>query len=363
MPQFNLSAGERSNNENMRWKEVVANPDRYLENREAVTSRATHDIAPEFETPVIRQARRDADGNVLQPGTLQTIRETVGPRFDAAVNPYNLEFDRRTMHDITNLDAQYVRTAGYDADAVAALQHAAGHVTDVMLNNGLNPQGRLFLTGEQYQRMRSSLNKLAMNSEGQRADALHDFVDVLDRGFDRSVGRTNPAAVGQIQEARRQWKAFLTVEKAAGGANANHITPAALEAAAKSTYGKRAHLQGFDPFWWAPSANAVIRTMAQSGTAPRSHALEFADRLAGAGGAIIGSLIGQHTGMPEGGVHGLLIGREGVAPLIAPPLRAAMAAVSRNPVSQAYWGNQFLTGRQRVGLPGILNAVREGAAQ
>jgi hypothetical protein len=352
-----VTPGEKANSTLLRIQEDEANPDHYLANREAVTRRATADVAPEFSTPTLKPPKVDAAGNIVEESTLGKMRKDIGQKFDRVTqNPRNtLELDQtngpKTGIAINNLTNKYVHAAGYDQDAVNALQNAASHVSEVLAANGPSARtGLTHLTGEQYQRMRSSLMDAAMASEGQKKNAYHDFIDVLDNAFDRSLKTYNPSDVGKIQDARKQWRAFLTVEKAAGRSDVDHLTPAALESAAQSTYGKRAHLQGQDPFWWAPSAKSVLRTEANSNTARRKEARDAMGDWLGLALAPLGYAVGLHTGgsNAEHAVGGLLMAERAAGPL-AKVLHPYVDKVAAIPHVQALVGNQLL-----AGAPGLL---------
>jgi hypothetical protein len=195
----------------------------------------------------------------------------------------------------------------------------------------------------------------AMAAEGQKKQALHDFIDVLDNSFDRSLRRYNPTEVGKIQDARKQWRAMLTVEKAAGRADVDHLTPPNLEAAAQQTYGKSAHLRGQDPFWWAPSAKAVLRTEANSNTARRAEAINSLQDWMHGVAAPIGYWLGHHGGQADP-VGGLLMAEAMVKPL-SRVLRQPIAAAADTTLGKAYLGNQVLAGAPGLtSYPGLLTA-------
>lgn len=355
--KMKVSPGEKANSTLLRIKEDEANPDHYLKNREAVTSRATADVAPEYSTPVLKPPKIDAAGNITEQGTLGKMREGIGKKFEEVTsNPQNnLELDthnaRTTMTAIGNLLKKYAYSAGYDKDAHDAVLNATNHISQTLAANGMSSRTLPHLTAPQYQTMRSSLMDAAMSAEGQKSKALHDFIDVLDSSFDRSLKTYNPDALGKIQDARRQWRAMLTVEKAAGRADVDHLTPANLEAAAQQNYGKSTHLQGKDPFWWAPSAKAVLRTEANSNTARREQAREALSELLGLPLAVAG--YGAGLGIGGGAEHavgGLLMLEKAAGPA-AKMLHPYLDKAAHNPYVQAYSGNQVL-----AGAPGLLGS-------
>jgi hypothetical protein len=351
-----VSAGERADLPDLRKAEGDANPQLYKTKLEAVTRAATRQVGNgrggTYETPIMS---RETGNN-----TLDRMLSEVGDRFDALATRNTLHPDAQMGHELVDLHNTYTRIPGaYGDAAVNALHGAANHVRDLMAANGPSPVTNLhFLTGEQYQRLRSSLNTAARTSnDAQHSAALHDFVSTLDNAMERSIAAHNRADAGLFPQVRRDYKNALVVEDASKASNVagaeGYITPAKLEAAAAKVYGRRAHERGHDPFDFAPSAKAVLKVEPDSGTAGHLRVHEMADKLAGAIGAMAGFGVGHHI-VPgsEGGVAGLLYGREGVAPLAAPFVRRAMNAAMLHPIGQAVLGNQILA---RPGTAGVLS--------
>jgi hypothetical protein len=354
-----VSAGERADSRGLRIAEDELNPEHYKAKNEAVTRAATR-VVPGFETPVINHGAG---------GTIDTMLHTTGRRFDDLSARNTLVPDAGMGVDIMNLRREFTRNPNlYDAGVVKAVDGEANALRDAFATS-MRQTGQPALTGAQYQRLRSSVNTAARTTENpQKAQALHEFVSILDDGMERSIARTNPADAGAWGAARRDYKNALVIEDAGKSSRAagsvNYITPASLESAAAKVYGRRAHERGYDPFDWAPAAKSVLKVEPNSGTAHRTHVSDYITGVTRAVGAGAGFAAGHAVGGgSEGGVAGLLLGQDAGARLVDPAARAALRSLVHSGAGQAYLGNQLLAGRQGVrSIPGLLMAA-EAARQ
>jgi hypothetical protein len=216
------------------------------------------------------------------------------------------------------------------------------------------------LPGETYQALRSRLSRAARNTnDPQLSHALSGMTEAMDDAIARSIRANNPADIGGFEQARRQYRNMLVIERAAAGAGEDAakglLSPALLSSAAKQVMGKRAFARGqgdFEPL--ARAGQAVLRPLPNSGTAQRAEALHYLQLagLLGAGGeaahALTGSLLGGAVGL------------------------AAPAVMARGLLSapvQNFAGNQLLAGLPRardtaqgqyIRLRGLLDAAGDG---
>lgn len=348
-----VSAGERADSADLRYTESQLDPEAYKAKNEAVTRAATRAV-PGFETPVIEHGAG---------GTVDRMLATTGQRFDDLSARNVLVPDHHMATDLMDLRQHYTTNPNlFDHGTVDALHAAADDVRDAMRTNGGGVAPHL--TGEQYQRIRSRINSAARSTESpQRAEALHAFVNVLDNGMERSIGRLNPSDAGAWGAARRDYKNALVIEDASkssrAGGSLNYITPASIESGAAKVYGRRAHERGHDPFDWAPAAKSVLKIMPDSGTSHRmsveARVHAAIDALGAVGGGAAGQVIGHGT---EGGVYGLLLGEKVANPLFAGTVRNAYGRFVHSRTGQRYLGNQVLAGEPgAVSLPGLLTGV------
>lgn len=340
-----LSAGERSNNKNLRIVEDELNPNQHFENREALTRQATKTI-PGMETPVIRHATEQGGES-----TIGTMGKTVGKPFDELMARNGFEGDEHAGLDLVKLGEKYTQIPGaYSKETVDALHGFSQRFTDLMRENGGNR-----LTGEQFFRFRKQLNDAAMGTENvEKSRALADFTHIIDDAFERSVKRNNPADAGKVPEARENYKKYLTIEGAVKG-GADHISPAALERSAVSVYGSRAHQKGLDPFYWAPAAKEVLKTEPNTNSGARAVYNGVNAAIGHAIGGTLGALGGHAVGMHE--IVSPQLVAEGLGAAILPPaIRAAQRPFVTSKPAQAYWGNQVGNNEAKAyrSIPGLL---------
>jgi hypothetical protein len=182
--------------------------------------------------------------------------------------------------------------------------------------------------GDQYVAMRSQLgaDARAARNDPYLQEALQGHQEALDNAFERSLQAAgNPQDIAAMQEARRQYRNLMVIEKAATGAGQataeGLISPSQLRNATV-TQNRRMYARGQGDFAdLARAGEAIMKPLPNSGTAPRQymqHAM---------------SIIGGAAGGAAGGVPGALAG-------VAAPAIAGRVLMSR-PV-QAYLGNRLL---------------------
>jgi len=155
-----------------------------------------------------------------------------------------------------------------------------------------------------------------------------------------------------LRRARREYRNFLVLERAATGAGENAalglISPSALRNATVQQ-GRRAYARGQGDFGQlARAGEALMKPLPQSGTSPR-----VGVQLVGAG---IGSGLGAMMGGPVGATAGAVAGA------IAPALGQALAGrMVTSPAMQAYLRQQYGAalrdlprGRMINAAPGIM---------
>jgi hypothetical protein len=345
-----VTAGQRADNQGLKYLESQLNPDHAKEMLQGYTQAATRTAGQ--ETPVLQHGAG---------GTVQTLRDRVGTRFDQLQANNTLTADLPLVQDFMRIRNEYTRVPGaYSDRAVAAATRGLNQIGDNLVAGGTR------LTGDQYQRLRSTLNKAAMGTEdAQHSQALHDIIDSLDNAMERSIARTNPADAGEWGRARDAYKRALVLEHAASAAGQSpargYITPAQLERASKAVYGTRAHEVGHSPFSELSNSGAqVLGAMPDSGTAHRAwvnNLFSFPAKVAAGAAGYFG---GKATGLPEGGIAGLISAEMFGAPIIEQALRSGARTALFQPTTQRYIGNQAAAGahRLREDLPGLLTILQ-----
>lgn len=264
------------------------------------------------------------------------------------VDPYTLHVDRRFANDFATLQGDYARFANPNQRETihSAVEDVIG---TVQRNNGTIP-------GAEYRTMRERMGTAMRNArssgDNQVADAYSNMIGALDEAMERSMQGIPNARndLNTLREARRQYRDFLTVERAvtnsAGAAGTGLITPQALTQAIKANEGRRSLALGrsnFDEL--AKAGDQVMAPLPNSGTPVRSRAQNLGMSTAGAG---VGGGVGAWLGGPVGGAVGAVAG--GYTPAVAG--RAAMS-----PIGQWWLANQGLAGALNNGPSQLQQAI------
>jgi hypothetical protein len=380
-----VSAGARADDRSMRYKESEELPALKGRVDEAVTRAASRRVGNgrggTYETGVFE---RDPTRGV---NTLDTMLGELGNRFDTVSGRNVLHVDPQLGTDMLASQNHFTRTPGaYGDAAIAQMNRAQNHVRDLLQQNGPHPDtGLNFLTAEQYQRLRADYGRGARGSENpQVSEALHDFVHTIDEAMQRSLNRPvvgtpgvprhetggNPADAAVFPELRRDYRNALVVENAVKASNLagarGHITPAALENAAATVMGRRAHERGYDDFAFAPAAKSVLHDMPDSGTKSRLGVDENVDKFTHFITDVPGFLLGYKYGGPygAGSLEGLFGAHYGAAPLVKPIIKKAYNSYIASDLGQTHLGNQLMAEAPAGvrSLPGLL-AIASRAGQ
>lgn len=213
-------------------------------------------------------------------------------------------------------------------------------------NSGLN---KGFLTGEQYQDLRSQLTKeSAATKNPQRKITYAKLRDVLDDTMENVLQTYSPAKAGKFAEARENWKNHLVIKKAVDPIT-GMTTPEQLMKAVGAVEGVNGKLRQTNPLArLARDAATVMTPLEKAGPANPEllrHGLTLAGVLAGGSvGAAPGTSHGNWLEGAAGGTLGALGGlgatKMGVKAAFGRPF-----APKDTPPSQAlfqrYRGNQL----------------------
>lgn len=272
--------------------------------------------ADDFTAAVLRKA--GVEGKKATPEVIDKGLKTIGQSFDDLASRNSITPDQRLIDDVIGIVDDYRANVG-EASQAKIVQNVADDI--------FNQARKGDISGKFYQSTTSQLFKKARaGSDADKSGALRDMREALDSAMERSIAAKNPADLGAWQEARRQYRNILVVEKAAAGAGEGAamgaITPQKLRQATTSTQGTRAYARGQGDFAELSRAgNAIMSTVPQSGTAPRAFVRGVPAATAGALG----------TGVTGDVMTGLAMG-------VAAPWAAGRTLMSR-PV-QSYLTNQ-----------------------
>ncbi len=281
-------------------------------------------------------------------------RQNVDAMFDRIGDQFNQIGARNAVvpdpqfgQDLQNAYAGYMRLVA-PSQRVPAVQNTINDIIDRIQQNGGT------IPGDIYNTLRAGIGRDArsMGADHNSQRALYELQNTLDDAMRRSmVAAGNHADVAALDEARRQYRNALPIERAAtsGGEDVAQglLTPGKLSQAVTSVHGRRNRARGQGDFAeLADAADALLRPLPNSGTPVRAAAATIPAALGGG----IGALIGLPAGAPVvGGMVGAGLGH------------ALVSGAINNPVSRAY-----LTGRipgQGVVANPTSTAPRDALAQ
>lgn len=267
--------------------------------------------------------------NRATPEVIDRAYARIGGNFDRLSANNRMEGTRALGVDLQDAERNYQSLTPPNARA-PIVADTIRDIGDAIANNGGS------LPGDAYQALRSRLSAAARgSSDPQLSHVLSDMTESLDDAMSRSIRNNNPADIGGFEQARRQYRNMLVIERAAAAAGENAskglLSPAMLASSAKAVMGKRAWSRGqgeFEPL--ARAGVGVLTPLPNSGTSQRAealHHLQLAGLLGAGGDVLSGSLLG------------------GVAGLAAPAV-VARGLLSR-PV-QSYLGNGIAANAPRL---------------
>lgn len=335
-----LSAGQLSGSKGLRYaeSEIGGNAAENLMERQG----------EQFTNAALRRAGENAPR--ATPEVIDRAFNRIGQQFDGLAARNQIVPDQQLANDLQGAVTEYTSLVP-EAMRAPVVHNVAQDIIDAM-NRGP-------ISGDAYQALRSRLDRAARTSRAdpQLSDALRGLRESLDDAMQRSIAQNNPRDLGRWQQARRQYRNMLVVEKAATGAGENAalglISPSQLRNATVQQ-GRRSYARGQGDFAeLARAGEALMKPMPQSGTAPRLRAQNL--------GAMIPAILGGGAGAGVGGPVGAMAGA--AAGAAAPRI---FGSLMMSPVGQRYLSNQLLAGpaslRARA-LAGLLSTNAALAAQ
>ena len=315
-----LTAGQKSGSKAVQYAESELGDAMGAGGRATAMNELAHE---QYTAAVGRPAGIEASR--ITPDILNQAYENTGAKFDAVAKAAGdiplgnfATTGQKVLQDykdLTNQDsalltklynritnpAEQVSVAGQANPNAAFTKMSAAEFNKMM---GAGGQAAPTISGETYQAIRSDILKNARaTSSPELKLALGDMRNALDIAVQK--GLTDPKLADAWLAARQEYKNLLIVDKALnkGGEFAPNglITPAALRQAASSV-DKRAFTRGQSPYTdLAKAGEQVMKTLPQSGTAPRAAA------------HFIPSLIGGALGFGAHGLGGIVGGVAGPA--------------------------------------------------
>lgn len=318
-----MTAGQVTGRTPLRYTESVL-ADAPWSGRSAET--INRNVGEQFTSAALRRVGEDAPRANTQ--VIDGAFRRIGNEFDTLSARNVMQGDAQLGRDIHDAYTQYASLVP-PSQRSPIIETIAQEIGDAVVANG----GAL--PGEAYQALRSRLSRASRESaDPQLSRALSEVTESLDDAMARSIQATNPRDAGGFEQARRQYRNLLVIEKAATGAGeeaaSGIISPAALANATKNTHGRRAYARGQGEFSeLAHAGTEILSPLKQSGTGPREaiqHHIQLAALLGGAG-----HIAGEGPGAAIGAALG-----------IAGPAVASRAVM--HPAIQAYLSNQLIHG-------------------
>ena len=251
--------------------------------------------------------RRAGGSGLATPENMSKTLKAIGDKMDDLATRTKVQFDNQLQTDLLDDAVNYTQMTG-SGNVAPVVEDIVSRINNVATkNNGV-------ITGEMYKKFRTELGTKAQST---RDPAITTALRDIQESLDEAVARSMPSDVlPQWQQARKEYRNFITLERAAttGGGEAaasGVLSPARLRGATVATQGRRNYATGrgdFDEL--ARSGEQVLTSPPNSGTALRLDARTLGGLTTG-GGAGAGALMSG----PTGAVAGALLGA--AAPAIA----------------------------------------------
>lgn len=354
----NITAGQASGSKPLKYAESVAVDTPFAGGRAAQVMEGQ---AEQFTRASLRRAGIDAPR--ATPEVLDQAFRRIGAEFDAVsgniqvplrrIGTNNTAQNTAVVRQVDQIANEYARIS--QPSLASPMPRAIADDLAELANNSRNMDGRT------YMRWRSELGAAARGTNDPvTRDALYRIQDALDRAAESwlrwtpsqaspgvPAGRNLSQYADRLQQARRDYRNMLVIERAATSAGENAalglLSPAAIRNAA-AQQNRRTYARGGGDFGeLARAGTAMMSPLPNSGTGPRVGTQLLGAALGSAGGALLGG--------PAGAFAGAL------APVAG---QAVMGRAAMNPTMQAYMRNQLAAALRD--LPTAAPNMRRAAA-
>lgn len=231
-------------------------------------------IGEQFTSAVLK--RVGETGNRATPDVVDRAFRRIGGDFDTLSARNSAQIDPQYLTEL------YTAQADYDHLFVDPLKRP---VVEKVMDHALNQLIKSgTMDGAQYQAVRSRIERMRRSyaADPEVSDFLGDVRKSMDDLMERNIAQHNPGDLGAWQQARREYRNMLVLEKAATGASEDAhfgiVTPAKLREAVVSQ-SRRGYARGQGDFAELARAGAgLLKPPPTSGTAERAwlHAIPAA---------------------------------------------------------------------------------------
>lgn len=243
-------------------------PLQYLEAERGRGGNLMESQAEQFTESALRRVGENA--NRATPEVIDNAFNRLGTEFNYLAQNNTARFDRAIAGDLRRVVDDYNNIVS-PPNRTPAVDNFLTEISNVAVRSGGN------IPGEAYQSLRSRMERAArgMGNNPEARNAIRDMREALDDAMERSIRRAGrPDDIQAWQDARRQYRNLITIERAATGAGegaaAGLISPAKLREATVNTQGRRNYARGTGEFAdLARSGVQVMSPLPNSGTAGR----------------------------------------------------------------------------------------------
>jgi len=239
-------------------------------------------------------SRADIDANRATREVMVEAGKRIGDGLDMLAVNHSLIPDQQLVDDITTAMSGYNSVTGEGARAP-------------LLKNSVVDIARL-ANGETYKAVRSRLEDAQARSwnDPNLSKALSSIRNAMDDAMERSIAVQNPNSLSGWQEAKRQYRNFLDLEKAVAAAGEDApkgiISPSHLQSAMRPQSPRALAREDGDFTALVKAGQEVLKPLSNSGGSPVRSFIQKAipalvsagvgNKLAGSHGAMLGAIAG-----------------------------------------------------------------------
>lgn len=183
-----------------------------------------------------RSAGIDADG-LLTPDVMKSTRDRIGGVFDEA--------DKLAATVPTEAEGMRVMQALDDAESAATMSNIAGKLSSISdrLSDAAGAGKKLSAADISRTRtdLKKSLTTYAKQNDQVNYELAYDLLDTLDDMVERQIMQTSPDLIDDLARARKEYRGYLTLERALNRAGSDAargiVTPNALASSVRTREG------------------------------------------------------------------------------------------------------------------------------
>lgn len=316
-----LTAGQKTGNESLHYKEANRSPDAYHKIRDAQGDKFTEGMMKIGNVP---QLSDDMATN------FNRQHRTLGKQFDA-LQSVDIVPDGKLAQDLVDIADEYMA----NTSASTAVRGVQNHISSFKSLFKTHPNG---IPGNKVKSVMSAIRSqhqdAVLRGDSTTARTLQRLIDTVDDTVERSL----PANMrGQYQKVRADYAKLMLLEDAAGRAGNNvaeqTITPSNLVGASRATSGRKGVARGKGSFTrYGLAGGAFLRDPKNPGTSNTLLANVPVLKDFGNTPTAIGAGLGGLAGGVPGGIIGGMMGAG---------ISRGMDVARMSPMGQKYLANQL----------------------